>query len=311
MALCQARYVAVVAGVILASFLSISIAEETTPAVRVEADIAKSCYSARAGFGSLWMSSGDELDRVDFRDNSVRRVPVKGLQAWHSSVTVGEGAVWLGDARATIYKVDPQTEQVIKEIRVDLDQSLTAFWNLAAGEGSVWVTVGNRKLGRYSAASGAEEATISLPSNSQRVLVAFGFVWVSGTGNDELYRIDPATNQIAATIELRSRPRALAAGDGAIWVFNEGDGTVQRIDVKAGEQIATVETGTVGLADMTVGGGFIWVGTASRELIQIDPRSNSVRGKFKPASGDYMAIGYGDASLWMCGSAVYRITPPG
>jgi DNA-binding beta-propeller fold protein YncE len=307
----QARNVAVVAGVILASFFSITTAEEATPAVRVEADIAKSCYSARTGFGSLWMASGDELNRVDFHDNSVRRVPVKGLQAWHSSIAVGEGAVWLGDARATIYKVDPQTEQVTKEIRVDLDQSLTAFWNLATGEGSVWVTVGNRKLGRYSAASGAEEGTISLPSNSQRVLVAFGFVWVSGTENDELYRIDPATNQIVATIELRSRPRALAAGEGAIWAFNEGDGTVQRIDGKTGEQIATVETGTVGFADMTFGGGFIWIGTASRDLVQIDPRSNSVRGKFKPADGDYMAIGYGGASLWMCGSAAYRITPPG
>jgi virginiamycin B lyase len=310
MALRQARNVAVVAWMILASLSSISNSEEANPAVHLEADIAKSCYSARTGFGSLWVSSGDELDRVEFRDNSVRRIPVKDLQAWHSSLAVGENAVWLGDARATIYKVDPQTEQVIKEIPVNLGQSLTAFWNMAAGEGSVWVTVGNRKLGRYSARSGAEEATISLPSNSQRVLVAFGFVWVSGTGDDELYRIDPVTNQIAATIELRSRPRALAEGEGAIWVFNEGDGTVQRIDGKTGQVIATVETGTVGLADMTVGGGFIWVATASRDLIQIDPRSNSVRGKFKPASGDYMAIGYGGASLWMCGSTAYRITPP-
>ena len=93
--------------------------------------------------------------------------------------------------------------------------------------------------------SGAEEATISLPSSSSRVLVAFGFVWVAGTGNDELYRIDPATNQIAATVELRARPTALAAGEGAIWVFNEGDGTVQRIDGKSGQQLATLETSTL------------------------------------------------------------------
>ena len=178
MALRQARNVAAAAGLFVASFFSITLAEEANPAVHVEADIVNSCYSARTGFGSLWMSSGDELHRVDFHDNSVRRVPVKGLQAWHSSVTVGEDAVWLGDARATIYKVDPQTEQVIKEIRVDLDQSLTAFWNLAAGEGSVWVTVGNRKLGRYSAAGGAEEATISfhpIANGSLWHLVLSGF----------------------------------------------------------------------------------------------------------------------------------------
>ena len=213
------------------------------------------------------------------------------------------------DAIATIYKIDPKSEQVIKEIRVDLDQPLTAFWNLAAGEGSVWVTVGNRKLGRYSATSGAEEAIISLPSNSQRVLVAFGFVWVSGTQNDELYRVDPVSNQIVATIELRSRPRAFASEGGASGYLTRVTAG-PTIDGKTGEQIATVATGAVGLADMTVGGGFIWVGTAGRELIKIDPRSNAVRGKFKPAPGDYMAIGYGGDSLWMCGSASYRITPP-
>ena len=105
--------------VILASFHSITVAEDATPAVHMEANIARSRYSAVAGFGSFWMSSGDELDRIAFRNNSLRRVPVRGLQSWHSSVTVGDGAVWLGDARSTIYKIDPQTEQVVKEVRVE------------------------------------------------------------------------------------------------------------------------------------------------------------------------------------------------
>lgn len=309
MVLRQTVKVTVVAVVMLASFLSTIVAEETTPAAHVEADIARSCYSAHVGFGSFWMLSGDELDRIDFRDNSVRRVPVRGLQSWHSSMAVGDGAVWLGDARSTIYKVDPQTEQVVTEVPVELDQSSTATWDLAVGEGAVWVVVGNKKLGRYSVMSGAEEATISLPSSSSRVLVAFGFVWVAGTGNDELYRIDPATNQIAATVELRARPTALAAGEGAIWVFNEGDGTVQRIDGKSGQLLATLETDTVGRAGLTFGGGFVWVGT-SGAIIQIDPRTNSVQGKFKAEADGNFAIGYGGNSLWMCGAAAYRIAPP-
>ena len=310
MVLRQTVHVMIVAAAILASVHSITVAEDATPAVHLEANIARSCYSAHVGFGSFWMSSGDEFDRIDFRDNSLRRVPVRGLQSFHSSVTVGDGAVWLGDARSTIYKIDPQREQVVKEIRVELDQSPTAAWDLAVGEGAVWVVVGNKKLGRYSAISGADEATISLPSSSSRVLVAFGFIWVAGTGNDELYRIDPATNQIAATFELRARPTALAAGEGAIWVFNEGDGTVQRIDGKSGQQLATLETGAVGRAGITVGGGFVWVGTTSGTIIQIDPRTNSVQGKFKTDAGGYFAIGYGGSSLWMCGEATYRIAPP-
>ena len=86
---------------------------------------------------------------------------------------------------------------------------------------------------------------ISLPSRSSGVIVAFGSVWVTGTGNDELYRVDPTT-QIAATIELRSDPRSLAEGEGSVWVFNEGDGTVQRIDGKRGNLVATIQTGVHG-----------------------------------------------------------------
>jgi DNA-binding beta-propeller fold protein YncE len=107
------------------------------------------------------------------------------------------------------------------------------------------------------------------------------------------------------TGQLRARPTALAAGEGAIWVFNEGDGTVQRIDGKSGQQLATL-----GRAGITVGGGFVWVGTTSGAIIQIDPRTNSVLGKFKTEAGGYIAIGYGGSSLWMCGEATYRIAPP-
>ncbi len=274
MTLRQARNVIVVAVAMLASFLPFTVAEEAAPAVHVETDLARSCYAAHAGFGSWWMLDGNEFYRVDFRDNSVRRVAVKGLQSWHGTVTVGNGAVWIGDTRTTVYEIDPRKEQVVQEVRVELDQSSSAYWSLAADEGAVWVLVGNEKLGRYSATSGAEEAVIRLPSNSSRVLVAFGSVWVTGTGNDELYRIDPTTNQIVATIELRARPTLLAAGEGAIWVFNERDGTVQRIDGKNGKQLATIETEAVGQAQMTVGGGFVWVLTVTGTLIQVDPHTN-------------------------------------
>jgi hypothetical protein len=44
--------------------------------------------------------------------------------------------------------------------------------------------------------------------------------------------------------------------------------------------------------------------------MQIDPRTNSVRGKFRAEAGDYYALGYGDNSLWMYGMAEHRIVPP-
>jgi virginiamycin B lyase len=305
MLLPQTFKVTVRAVVALVSINPVAVAEENAQAVHIEADIAGSCYSADVGFGSFWMMSGSFVDRVDLNDNSITRVPVRGLESHHSSAAIGEGAVWLLDGRTAIYKIDPQKEQVVKEVRAELDEAA----GLGVGEGAVWVIPDGKKLTRYSATSGNEEATIPLPSRSSRVLVAFGSVWVSGIGNDELYRIDPATNQIAATIELRDRPRALAAGEGSVWAFNEGDGTVQRIDGRSGKRVATIDTDTVGKANITVGGGFVGVGATIGTMVQIDPRTNSVRGKFKIMTGGF-AFRYGGNSLWICGEAAYRLTPP-
>jgi streptogramin lyase len=106
---------------------------------------------------------------------------------------------------------------------------------IVAGGASIWVIFGAsaKALKQYSAETGIEQVT-----------VAFGSVWITGTGNDELYRVDPATNQIIATIELQSSPRMLVAGEDSIWVFNEGDRAVQRIDGNSGKIITTIETGT-------------------------------------------------------------------
>jgi hypothetical protein len=63
-----------------------------------------------------------------------------------------------------------------------------------------------------------------------------------------------------------------------VWVRNEGDGTIQRIDGKSGDLIATIEAGGAGRGTIAVGGGFVWVSTPAEPIIQIDPRTNSIRG---------------------------------
>jgi virginiamycin B lyase len=175
---------------------------------------------------------------------------------------------------------------------------------------AVWAITSKHELRRYSAERGAEEATVSLPSRSLGVIVAFGSVWITGTANDELYRVDPTTNQIVAAIGLHSNPNSLAAGEGSVWVHNDGDGTVQRIDGKSGNLVATIETGVVGKGAIDVGGGFVWVSTHAVPFIQIDPRTNAVRGKFKVEMAEYSTIRSGGGSLWVSGGSVRRIKPP-
>jgi streptogramin lyase len=285
-------------------------AEETTREARVEATIPQSGNVMGVGFDSLWMInlSTNKLVRINPGDNSVTEIPIGGAVGPFAGagLAVGEGAIWLPDVgRSVIYKIDPTSNRVVKEMPADLLGSGTRFAvaAIAAGEGAVWAITSNNKLRRYSAEGGDEEATVPLPSRGSGVIVAFGSVWITGTGNDELYRVDPTTNQIA-------KPRSLAAGEGSIWVHNEGDGTVQRIDGMNSDLVATIETSAVGKGAIAVGGGFVWVSTHAEPIIQIDPRTNSVRGKFKVEMSEYSTIRFGSGSLWVSGGSVRRIKPP-
>jgi streptogramin lyase len=294
-------------------------AEETTREARVEATILKFGNVMGVGFDSLWMMSPgtNKFVRINLVDNSTTEIPISGAIGPfnHSGMAVGEGAIWLSDVgRAMIYKIDPWTNQVVKELPADLlgggGRIAVGENAIAVGEGAVWAITSNNEMRRYSAESGTVEATVSLPSGSSGVIVAFGSVWVAGTGNDELYQVNPTTNRIIASIDVHRRPSALAAGTGSVWVYDEGDGFVQRIDGNSGELIASIDTDAIGKGSITVGGGFVWVSTHSVPIVQIDPLTNSVRGKFKVEIDEYSTLRFGGGSLWLSGATVRRIKPP-
>ena len=311
MALHRAAYAVVLLALTLAG-LSISVrSEETAQEARIEATIPRYGNIMAVGFGSVWIRTGDKLNRIDWADNSITDIPIAGFVAsagWFGSIAVGSDAIWLPDPN-TIYRIDARTNQVTKQIAADLPVG----GQIEFADGSVWAITGSDRtqLIRYGAETGAEEAAITLPSRSTAVLAAFGSVWITGAGNEELYRVDPNSNKITATIDIGSRPGALAAGEGSVWVLNEGDGTVQRIDGTTGKLIATIDAGAIGKGALDVGGDFVWVNSRLMPIVQIDPRTNSVRGKFKVETHEYSTIRYGGGSLWISGASVRRIKPPG
>jgi hypothetical protein len=75
--------------------------------------------------------------------------------------------------------------------------------------------------------------------------------------------------------------------------------------------VATVETGTAGAGTIDVGGGFVWVVTHAVPIIQIDARTNTVRGKFTiDGSGEASSIRFAFGSLWVSGGTMHRFKPP-
>ena len=114
--------------VLLLALVSVSAmvgAEETSREASVEATIPQSGFVMGAGFDSVWMMSltTNRLIRINPGDNSVTEIPIPGAVGpfANAGMAVGEGAIWLPDhGRSMIYKIDPESDQVAKEIPADL-----------------------------------------------------------------------------------------------------------------------------------------------------------------------------------------------
>ena len=276
------------------------------------------------GFDALWTMSDGEMVRINAVDNSVIEIEVPGSEDAgllmeldrYRGIAVGEGAIWVPDmASSTIYKIDPEQNEVVLAIATDIFGSRGS---IGVGEGSVWVITfdsRDKTLTRYEADTGTVEAKIDLPEASNGVLVAYGSVWVTAARRAEVYRIDLKTNQIVATIGIHDASHLLAAGDGSVWIPFETEGLVQRIDGQTGEVTATIDTGTTSQekdGDIAYGSGFVWTINRGSIVARIDTRTNTTTGIFRPPTGTSTGrrIRYGGGTLWLSGSAVFRATPP-
>lgn len=136
---------------------------------------------------ALWITSeqGSRLTRVNPHNNQVVEPIEVGPRP--GPIAVGEGAVWtLNRGDGTVTRVDPDTNKVVATIKVGDD---VALGELAAGEGSVWISAPgvpliridprtNRAVQRFTGEGGGA------------VIVAHGSLWVAA-GPRETKRIDP------------------------------------------------------------------------------------------------------------------------
>ncbi len=287
----------------------------------VEAKIPRGGDFLGFGFESVWMMTGDRLVRVNPADNSFVEIPVEGAGGIYRGIAFGEQAVWVPDTESQmIFKIDPSNNSVAMSIPAALFDS---EGSIGIGAGAVWAVTSegagvtskeyNRRLSRFNAANGALEAVIDLPSRGASVIYDFGSVWITGYSGNALYRLDPNNNEIIATVSVNDRPRFLASGGGAIWVLTQGDGSVQRVDPATNSVTATIATNAEGVGDIDVGGGSVWIATLTTPLYRIDPGTNRLLGGYRAPSGETGmrdAVRWGAGSIWVSGTAIFRIVPP-
>jgi YVTN family beta-propeller protein len=190
---------------------------------------------------------------------------------------------------------------------------------MAAGDGTIWVSIADNDVLRVDPGSMKVVATIESPDLEfpPNVAVGHGALWIAddlpalnlGPEGGQLRKVDVATNKVVATIPVGRTPEGIAFTAGAVWTANhrsdEVEGTpgahtfsVSRVDLDSNTEAARVPVehrpGTssdwnnfcCGPQGVTTGFGSVWVGDAtSKSVYRIDPDTNAVIATIPAPSG--------------------------
>jgi virginiamycin B lyase len=140
------------------------------------------------GEGSVWVTStdGSSVTRVNPATNKiVETIPVGKSPRF---IAVGEGAVWtLNQGDGDVTRIDPKTNKVVATIEVGVPGG---GGDIAAGEGSVWVTSFGFPVSRIDPATN-KVAQQFVGEGGDAFRVGLGSVWLSNLRAGTVWRIDP------------------------------------------------------------------------------------------------------------------------
>jgi len=188
-------------------------------------------YDVAVTARALWVSTArGVLARVapDLNRVATVRLPLAAT----GEIAAGDGAVWVAEQLAGVYRVNAAAGRVVARIEVGPRRRRLAIQSVALGEGAVFA-IGTR-IGKHQVA----------------------------TGENALVRIDPASNRVESVTSLpRDAGSAVAYGARALWIAQRDGPSIYRIDPETGRVTAKVGPGAG--AAFAIAGGRLW--TASHE----------------------------------------------
>jgi hypothetical protein len=253
---------------------------------------------------------------------------IQGLLASDSSVWA------LTDDRRLI-KVDSGSNTVAATLQ--LPDSEWPEYALAAGSGSIWVTVaspdtnGQPQLDsvlRIDPATAKIIARISVGHSPEGVAASSNGIWTAnhrsdsaGTRTTGLYtvsHVDPGTNAELAPVAVETRhdpnndtnavfccgPQGLTAAAGSIWTTDpqaRGNGMVIRIDPRTSAVTATIPSPSAPACGNLAGDDTaVWFVSAcdDPDVVRIDPATNTVVATID-VGATTMDIALGNGSVWV------------
>jgi streptogramin lyase/predicted Ser/Thr protein kinase len=196
--------------------------------------------SVAAGFGSLWVTNGDQarVVRIDPVSGHVQgdRVVGSGVAV---VVVAGEGSIWVGrralrstDPASSIVKIDPRGGDT-KEILFGQE----GIGDITTGGGFVWVPNRRRnRLSRIDPSSGARKST-PIGLGKHRVAYGAGQVWVTNYDDGTISQNNRSlTNAATDALNVRG-PLDLVVSGNTVWVASYLDDSVVRLDARTGKAI--------------------------------------------------------------------------
>jgi virginiamycin B lyase len=228
------------------------------------------CAGLVAALGSLWVPLCDHgrIARLDDKTRGVGLPVELAVADPHGRVAAGVGSLWVvSDARGIVSRIDPDSGQVVAEIRVAAEPSSIAF-----ADDALWITsVTGDGLTLVNAHTNEVVATTKVGPRPGRLAVGEGAVWVLNRGDGSVSRVDPKSHKVEATLVIGNAAAdgEIAAGEGSVWVSATGLPLV-RIDPRA-NRVAQRFTGAGGGA-VVVAHGSVWVAADAGTTWRLDPR---------------------------------------
>jgi YVTN family beta-propeller protein len=234
-------------------------------------------------------------------------IHLKGFPDW---LELGFGSLWVSNLGLdAVQRIDPQTNKVIAEIKVNKPCAA-----MAADYGSLWVaSYKDKSIVRIDAGKNevATKIPVMIADTEASIAAGEGGVWLVTDRKGILSRIDPQTNRVVAEIRVQPHSYAAMASYGAIWVTSTGKpgakepGSVERIDPRTNTVIARIPV-RVQPRFLAVGEGAVWVlNQGDGSVSRIDPKTNQVTATVEVgAAGPGGDIAAGEGAVWVRGSKV-------
>ena len=199
-------------------------------------------------------ATGHTLSQISAESNTVVRDDI-AVGNGAGPVTVGEGAVWVGNALdGTVSRVDPERGVETDVVRVGGRPDA-----LAVGAGSIWVTNGDTaSVSRIDPRKRVVVQTIPVGNGPRGIAVDGEAVWVANALDGTVSKIAATTGSVTRVEAVAPGVSSIVASGGAIWVASPPASKVFRIDRESAQVTDTIEMGSSPSALAAGTDGTVW-----------------------------------------------------